>query len=84
MNRAIGAPVSDPARSCGLTPTRRLGDRRCGEELAQCKGARFCACKLQSHARQNLTKIDSFFGTLAALTRGAVTEIFVADEDSLF
>jgi hypothetical protein len=30
MNRAIGAPVSDPARSCGLTPTRRIGDRRTG------------------------------------------------------
>jgi hypothetical protein len=28
VNRAIGAPVSDPARSCGLTPTRRIGDRR--------------------------------------------------------
>ena len=31
MNRAIGAPVSDPARSCGLTPTRRIGDRRSGQ-----------------------------------------------------
>jgi hypothetical protein len=30
MNRAIGAPVSDPARSCGWTPTRRIGDRRSG------------------------------------------------------
>ena len=30
MNRAIGAPVSDPARSCGLTPTRRIGDRCSG------------------------------------------------------
>jgi hypothetical protein len=28
MNRVLGAPVSDPARSCGLTPTRRIGDRR--------------------------------------------------------
>jgi hypothetical protein len=30
MNRVLGAPVSDPARSCGLTPTRRSGDRRSG------------------------------------------------------
>ena len=33
MNRAIGAPVSDPARSCGLTPTRRIGDQRSGRFL---------------------------------------------------
>jgi hypothetical protein len=30
MNRVLGAPVSDPARSCGLTPTRRVRDRRSG------------------------------------------------------
>jgi hypothetical protein len=30
MNRAIGAPVSDPARSCGPTPARRIGDRCSG------------------------------------------------------
>jgi len=28
--RTIGAPVSDPARSCGRTPTRRVGGRRSG------------------------------------------------------
>jgi hypothetical protein len=39
MNRAIGAPGSDPARSCGLTPTRRTGDRRSGRLMEKGNGA---------------------------------------------